>query len=218
MRSILGLALTLAVCAPAPAQEINSGAALPRFEFYAGYLILTHTGPPTFYNFQGFNALNHDGSPAGFNLGLVRPLNRLISIRGDFSGNYDKHSGSVSVPCGQPACTQVSSINPHVYEFMIGPEFTIHATSRVTPFAYALVGIAHATATFNTSGPLGALSGDTAASGLSWAGGGGLSIRLAKRLGSRFSVDYNPAFFGHLDTGARQLVRYVRISTGIVIQ
>src|SRR5215831_3205747 len=165
MRSLLVLALTLALFAPASAQEISSGSSLPRFEFYGAYLTLTHTGPPTFYNFSGFNALNHDGSPAGFNLGIIRPLNRLIAIRGDFSGNYDRHSGSVSVPCAQPPCAQVSSINPHVYEFMAGPEFTIHATRRMTPFAYVLVGIAHATATFNTSGPLGSLAGHRAASG-----------------------------------------------------
>jgi len=202
----------------ATAQEAKSGTSpVPRLGFYAGYLALVHTGPPTFYNFNGFNALNHDGSPAGFDLGILWTMNRLMAIRGDFSGSYNQHTGVFSVPCGQQTCAQSSSLNPHVYGFMAGPEFRIRSGSRVMPFAYTLLGAVHTTATFNTSGPLGTLSQDTSASGFSFAAGGGLSFRISRRVSSRVSADYSPAFFGHLDTGARQIVHYVRIGAGIVI-
>lgn len=158
------------------------------------------------------------GSPAGYDLGVLWALNRSIAIRGDFSGSYNQRIGASSVPCGQPPCpTQSTSLNPHLYEFLAGPEFRIRAESRVMPFGYVVLGAVHSTARFTTSGPLGTLSQGTSASGLGLAAGGGLAFRLARPIGSRFSVDYNPAFFGHPDTGGRQLVQYVRISAGIVL-
>jgi hypothetical protein len=218
MRSLFLLVFFVTGVATAWAQGTNSGSAsLPRFEFYAGYLSLGHQGPPTFYNFTGFNALNREGSPAGFDAGVVWSLNRLVAIRGNVSGSYNAHSGTFAVPCNQSTCEQTTSLGPHVYEFLGGPEFRFRTGSRVMPFTYAVVGAVYSTARFATSGPVATFSQDTSATGFSLAGGGGLAFRITNRLRTRFSVDYNPAFFGHLDTGERQTVQYIRFGAGIVV-
>ena len=215
-RLLLTTAFILTALRLASAQENSVSSPLPRFGYYAGYLVSIHTSSPTFYNFSGFNALDHTSSPVGFDLDLIWNLNQRIAIRGGLSGSYTKETGGLSVPCGQSMCAQSSSLTPHIYRFVGGPEFRIRA-GRVSPFAYALLGLAHSTAAFNTSGPLGIVSQASTASGISLAGGGGLSFRVTKHIEQRFSVDYNPAFFGRLDTGARQLVQYVRIGTGVEV-
>jgi len=144
-RLLLTTAFILTALRLASAQENSVSSPLPRFGYYAGYLVSIHTSSPTFYNFSGFNALDHTSSPVGFDLDLIWNLNQRIAIRGGLSGSYTKETGGLSVPCGQSMCAQSSSLTPHIYRFVGGPEFRIRA-GRVSPFAYALLGLAHSTA------------------------------------------------------------------------
>ena len=59
----------------------------------------------------------------GWNVALTGNLTRSIGITGDFSGNYESGSS--------------------LYTYMVGPTFSLR-TERVTPFAHALFGGAHA--------------------------------------------------------------------------
>ena len=59
----------------------------------------------------------------GWNVALTGNLTRSIGITGDFSGNYESGSS--------------------LYTYMVGPTFSLR-TERVTPFAHAFFGGAHA--------------------------------------------------------------------------
>ena len=101
-----------------------------------------------------------------------------------------------------------------LYNFLVGPEFKARNSTRVTPFVYALGGVAHTSATFTTPGPTFNLLLKKSDTSFALALGGGLDIRATKRLSFRGSMDYNPVFVKDSTSGTRDLVR---ISFGVLI-
>lgn len=87
-------------------------------------------------------------------------------------------------------------------------EFKARNSTRFTPFAHVLGGIAHTSATLTTPGPTFNLllkrSDNSFAMGL----GGGLDIRASKRVSFRAMMDYNPVFVNDSATGTRDFVRF----------
>src|SRR6185295_17637529 len=73
---------------------------------------------------------------------------------------------------------------------MAGPEFRMPGHSRFSPFVRALAGIAHTTARFTTELPDITYSDSHARTGLAFALGGGLDVRLSSRCSLRGTFDY----------------------------
>jgi opacity protein-like surface antigen len=116
-----------------------------------------------------------------------------------------------------PTCTTVTQdfrFKTRVYNFLAGPEFKARNSTRFTPFAYALAGVAHTSATFTTSGPTLNLLLKKSDNSLAMALGGGLNIRAGKRVSFRGTIDYNPVFIRDSGSDRRDLMR---ISLGVLI-
>ena len=100
-----------------------------------------------------------------------------------------------------------------IYNFLAGPEFKARNSTRFTPFAHALGGVAHTSATFTTPGPAFNLLLNKSDNSFAMALGGGLDIRASKRVSFRALMDYNPVFVKD-STGDRR--DFVRFSLGVL--
>lgn len=125
-----------------------------------------------------------------------------LGVVGDFGGNYGTER---VVPFCEviPVCPSPLDANAHVQTFVAGPRVSV-SVGKITPFAQALFGGAHTSATgtnfFN--------SDNSFATAL----GGGLDLRLAKTIGWRVQGDYlQTRFFG----GSQNNFRF---STGLVVR
>ena len=122
-------------------------------EIFGGYQYLHVnsgvSGAPSF-NFNGWNA-----AVSGY-------FTRNLGITADFSGNYGT----------------VSSVNTRIYSYLFGPVVRFPNSSRVTPFAHALFGGAHISASATGFG-----SGSD--SGFAWAAGGGLDVNASSHVAVR---------------------------------
>ena len=139
---------------------------------------------------------------------------------GDFSAHFSHDQGPITLtpPCAQPSCppvTQSAELNPRLFNFLAGPEIKGRNRTRLTPFAHALFGMAHTTATFRTAGPALTLSRTDADTGFAMTYGGGLEVRVLSRVSFRTSLDYSKAFVG-ASALPPQRVNSVGYSAGIV--
>jgi len=76
--------------------------------------------------------------------------------------------------------------------------------------------LAHGNASFTMSGPVVSFSLKTSETGFAAAMGGGADIRLMKRLSFRTGMDFNPAWVGRDDSGAKTVIKNVRLWGGIL--
>ena len=182
----------------------------PKVEIFAGYSALGEAnGPGISFGTGSINATyNANG---GFEASLIRNFSKHIGIKGDFSAHFNNESASGLLTFCNPACTtatQTFQLKTRVYNFLAGPEFKARNSTRFTPFAHVLGGVAHTSATFTTPGPTFNLllkkSDNSFAMGL----GGGLDIRASKRVSFRAMMDYNPVFVNDSASGTRDFVRF----------
>jgi opacity protein-like surface antigen len=125
-----------------------------------------------------------------------------LGVVGDFGGNYGTER---VVPFCEviPICPSPLNAQAHVQTFLAGPRASV-SIGKVTPFAQALFGGAHTSA----SGT-GFSSSDTS---FATALGGGVDLRLAKTLAWRVQGDYlQTRFF----TSSQNNFRF---STGLVVR
>ena len=136
------------------------------------------------------------GSYSYFRLGNSNGINQ-----NGFSGSvaYSHHwfgiTGDFGVYHASPA-----GISTNTYTFLFGPRLTLRNPSGINPFAQALVGGSHLTA-----------SGFGSTNDFAFSVGGGVDIGIAPRLFLRPQVDY----IGIRESG--QTVNCTRASVGIVI-
>lgn len=191
------LALTLAlvsnICALAQSNDDFKKA-----EFFVGYSYGqadAHFSPnPNIYR---------DRTPLhGFNASAVFNVSRYFGIKGDVSGAY--HKANVSFPVvpisGTSTSTILLSSKNSLYNFLGGVQIKDNASaSRLKPFAHALVGAAFRKNSIPGMTCIGTIicPGSTSETNLAMAFGGGLDIRLNRRVDIRaFQIDYNPIRFG----------------------
>lgn len=213
------LALMLAICGTtwSRAQESNFKQ-FPKYEIFGGYVAAGQAD--TDLNFPGVTT----GVPSTFSsthgaeASFLYNFNRVLGLKGDFS--VQPHSegfhGSVCAPL---PCTPVMLnvvINPKLFNFLAGPEFKLRNHSRFTPYVHGLVGLAHGNASFTVSGAFGSVSLKTSETGFAAAMGGGADIRLSHRFSFRTGMDFNPAWVGRDDSGARTAIKNVRLWGGIL--
>jgi len=180
----------------------------PKLEFFAGYSAL---GENKIISFGSLFAGGGYASTAGFETSLIRNFTRHIGVKADFSAHFSTKRPTTIC---NPTCTtapQDSRLKTRVYDFLAGPEFKARNSTRLTPFVYALGGLAHTSAQFTTPGPTFNLKQHN--NSFAMALGGGLDLRATKRMSIRGSIDYNPVFISDSAGGRHDLVR---ISLGVL--
>lgn len=183
----------------------------PKVEVFVGYSALGEA------NGRGISLAPNSSLPAnynaeaGFETSVIRNFSKHFGIKGDFSAHFNNESASGLLTFCNPGCTtatQTFELKTRVYNFLAGPEFQARNSTRFTPFAHVLAGVAHTSATFTTPGPTFNLllkkSDNSFAMGL----GGGLDIRASKRVSFRAMMDYNPVFVNDSASGTRDFVRF----------
>ncbi len=188
---ILALTLTLVsgICALAQSDdEFKKG------EFFIGYSYgqadVHFSNNPNIYR-AGRSGLS------GFNASGVYNVSRYFGIKGDVSGTYNKkqYSFPAIVLPGNPATTLTFEGKTSLYNFLGGVQIKDNAAkTRLKPFAHALVGVGMR----KSSADIGCVTtiicpGAPSEKGLAMAFGGGLDIRVNRRVDIRaFQIDYNP--------------------------
>lgn len=201
-----------AIRASAQADEVK------RTEFFAGYSfgsagVNFGFGPVGEQVYRGRSG--HDG----FNGSGVVNVGRYVGIKGDVSGTYKNGRFSFQVPSliqSNPTTTVAFDAKASLYNFLAGVQIKDNAsTRRLKPFVHAMVGAAHRRNEIEGGGmvciAIIPCPGSTTETGFAGGFGGGLDLRLNKRLALRlFQVDYNPIKF---NAGWDHNFRF---STGIV--
>jgi opacity protein-like surface antigen len=208
--------LLMCSAASALAQQPNKDD-YPKVEVFVGYSALGEA------NSRGISlgadrrvGGNYAAEP-GFETSIIRNFSKHFGIKGDFSAHFKNDSASGPITSCTPACTTVTQdfqLKTRVYNFLAGPEFKARNSTRFTPFAHVLGGVARTSATFTTPGPTFNLLLKKSDNSFAMALGGGIDIRASKRVSFRGLMDYNPVFVHDSTSGTRDLVR---ISLGVLI-
>ena len=183
----------------------------PKVEVFVGYSALGEANSRGI-SFGADRRITGDyGTNTGFEASLIRNFSKHFGIKGDFSAHFSDESGRGPITACTPTCTTVTQdaqLKSRVYNFLAGPEFKARNSTRFTPFAHVLGGVAHTSANFTTPGPTFNLllkkSDNSFAMGL----GGGLDIRASQRVSFRAMMDYNPVFVRDSASGTRDFVRF----------
>jgi hypothetical protein len=193
----------------------------PRIEVFGGYSSL-ETNDHTF-QFADIGPVSHldfDEGGRGFETAVIGNLSRWVGVVGDFSAYFSTNQFPVQavttcsqLPC--PTSTQLGSINPRLFNFLGGPEIKWRNHSRLAPFFHTLIGAAHSSATFSTTGSALNLSRTDAETGFAMRCGGGLDVRITRRFSFRTLVMYSQAFVGS-NALPRQRVDALAWSSGLL--
>jgi opacity protein-like surface antigen len=210
IRLAFSIAVLLCSAVMASAQSPNPDE-YPKVEFFVGYSALGEA------NGRGISLAPNSSVPAnynakaGFETSIIGNFKKWFGIKGDFSAHFNNESDRGLLTFCNPGCTTATQdfqLKTRVYNFLAGPEFKARNSTRFTPFAHVLGGVAHTSATFTTPGPTFNLllkkSDNSFAMGL----GGGLDIRASKRVSFRGVLDYNPVFVRDSPSGTRDFVRF----------
>ena len=188
----------------------------PKVEVFVGYSALGEANSRGI-SFGADRRITGDyGTNTGFEASLIRNFSKHFGIKGDFSAHFSDESGRGPITACTPTCTTVTQdaqLKSRVYNFLAGPEFKARNSTRFTPFAHVLGGVAHTSANFTTPGPTFNLLLKKTDNSFAMALGGGLDIRASKRVSFRAMMDYNPVFVNDSTTGTRD---FVRISLGVL--
>ena len=188
----------------------------PKLEVFAGYSALGEASSRGIRFGPSASITGNYATKAGFEASVIRNFTRHFGLKGDFSAHINNESGRGPITACNPTCvtvTQDNQLKTRVYDFLGGPEFKARNSTRFTPFAYALAGVARTTANFTTPGPILNLLLKKSDNSFAMALGGGFDIRATKRVSFRGSMDYNPVFVHDSTAGTRD---FVRISLGVL--
>ena len=214
IRLFFCVALLMMFAAVALAQN-TSRDEYPKVEIFAGFSALGEN--PREINFGTGRSIGRGyATPTGFEISVVRNWTRHIGLKGDFSAHFKNDADRGLLTICTPTCTTATQdfqLKTRVYNFLAGPEFKARNSTRFTPFAHVLAGVAHTSANFTTSGPAFNIFLQRRDTGFAMALGGGLDIRATKRLSFRAQLDYNPVFIHDSTNGTRD---FVRISLGVL--
>lgn len=212
----LALALALFTFFSSRAVAQNSDdAAFPKLEGFAGYsgvltgFVLIKTGP-------GSSGQTDLDSVAGFEGAIIGNVNKVLGIKGDASIHFGRYKEpDFTVPCGLPACpTQLANSHTRMFNFLVGPELKLRNHTRATPFADGLFGITRTSTRFSTSGAAFNFSGSTGDTAFGMAFGGGIDVRVTRRISFRFSSDYGLAYGQTGPSGSSKTLNSWRFSFG----
>jgi len=149
--------------------------------------------------FVGYSRLPADGddfprqTSHGAHVGLTVDVTNWFGLVGEFAGQFDRADPLGPILNGEQARSRV-------IEYLFGPRFVAHV-GQFRLFGHGLVGMARG----DTGSPLSRFSGD----GLTFGGGGGIDVRLRRRVAIRTQFD---ALFSFADI----VERNSRLGVGLV--
>jgi|SRR5215469_10299485 len=154
-----------------------------------------------------FDGENDSANTYGWNGSAAFHFSRYLGVAADFSGNYRSENLKFFAITG--------TANVHIYTYTFGPVVSWNSGGRVSPFVHTLFGGAHLrpTACVIFSGSPDEC-GSGSAMGFAAMVGGGVDLRLRRRLSYRLvQVDWVrlPSQFGGTNNN-------VRASTGLVFR
>lgn len=190
--------VTFVMAASATVLEAQTSGEQPKNEFFAGY------------SFQSadINTLTidpHRTPQNGVNLEYTRNITRHIGLTGDASAHFHRETHSTGL--------STFSSQRDQYFILGGLQLKPGNEKRVQPFAQALFGVSLFRGFTSDIRPSGNVYTYDDATSFAMALGGGLDVRVSKRIAVRIiQADYTPTFFG----SGRQ--DNFRISAGIVFR
>jgi opacity protein-like surface antigen len=197
MRKLIMLAVLMVCCA----STIFAQSDEPKVEVFAGYSFLATQSritnrdirtlggitPDEFKNITGVELTGNDRfmPTNGFEASVRRYFSKRVGLTADFSGYYHRETTRF-------AGTLLRS-NTSVYTILGGPHVRFANKTRLTPFIHALVGAARLRTSYTEIGSTDPVTATDSSTRLAMAFGGGLDLRLSKRVSLRlFQLDYSP--------------------------
>jgi opacity protein-like surface antigen len=155
---------------------------VPKAEVFAGF---------QYGRINDLRAVNTGLNTSGFTVEGTYNVNKVLGVVADFGASY-------------------SNKQTNLYSYMFGPRVSLRNNSRITPFAHALFGGAHASRVpANTPGTF------KSASGFAMALGGGLDVKLTQRVSLRpFQGEYYYTRIG-VNNLQRDSQSHLRLSFGV---
>jgi len=149
----------------------------------------------------------------GFHLSAADYFTKRFGVTADFSAHFDNRSDVFD--------TNATRSKFSLYNITGGPQLRFPNTSRLTPFAHVLAGIARRNLTETLSDGTSFFTDHNTSFAMNL--GGGVDYRLNDRFAWRiFQFDYNPIFLRsrtiNSTTFPDQTLNGFRFSTGIVIK
>ena len=218
MRHVM-LALALTAWCPRAIQAQETAQSIPKIE-----VLVAYPGVVTEYFFidagPSLAARTNLDSRRGVETAVIRNVNGYLGIKGDFSAHFGHYRDTDEIPCVRPCATATQEVATHskLFDFLVGPEIKARNHTRATPFAHALFGVAHSTATLDTAGKALNLSRTVTHTGFAMAFGGGADVRIARGVSARVSVDYGSVSGGREADGTPERMASVRVSTGLLFR
>lgn len=197
MRKLIMLAVLIICCASSSFAQSDE----PNVEVFAGYSFLATQSritnrdirtlggvtPDEFRTITGVELTGNDRfmPTNGFEASVTRYFSKRVGLTADFSGYYHRETTRF-------AGTLLSS-NTSVYTILGGPHVRFANKTRLTPFVHALVGAARVRTSYAEIGSTNPVTATDSSTRLAMAFGGGLDLRLGKRVSLRlFQLDYSP--------------------------
>jgi hypothetical protein len=203
-------------CAPFAVGQETNARSYPRVEAFAGFAAVeTNDHSFQFADIGPVGHLDFDEKGRGFEAAMIGNVSRYLGIMGGFSAHFSSNEFAVPFTSFSSTTTQAGTINPRLFTFLVGPEIKARNHTRLTPFVHALFGVAHSTATFQTTGPVINFSRTDAETGFAMAFGGGGDIRITRRFSIRGMITYQQAFLGSNDLPS-QRVNALGWSSGVL--
>lgn len=137
----------------------------------------------------------------GFEAAAVGNVHRFFGIKGDFSAAYRSKdfSSPIITNNGATTTTYTGRSKNSLYNFLGGVQVKDNSSeTKVKPFAHVLLGVGYGRSSYTCStssagGSCSSFNNALSRTGFAGAFGGGLDVRLNKRIGLRvIQVDYNP--------------------------
>lgn len=167
--------------------------------------------------FGGYSLFHADGGGNlhGWNASVAANLNRWFGLVVDFSGHYGSESFR-AVPVVRPFPPLpglATSVDSNLHLFLGGPRLSYRKSGRLTPFGHVLLGAARSHVDGKIEGPSFTVRFSDTSTAFAMALGGGLDLKLSKRVALRLiQADYLLTPFGD-DTQNN-----ARISAGLIFR
>jgi len=183
-------------------------------EFFAGYSFESvNTGVSSSDFTATTTSLDNRFKTNGLNLSAADYFTKRLGVAADFSANFNTRSDTFGSTASQSRFS--------IYNITGGPQLRFPSSSKLTPFAHVLAGIArrNLTETF-TDGTANFTDTNTS---FTMNLGGGVDYRLNSRFAWRIAqFDYNPIFLRDRTVNSvtfpSRTLNGFRFSTGIVIK
>jgi opacity protein-like surface antigen len=183
-------------------------------EFFVGYSFESvNTGVSSSDLTATTTSFDNRFKASGLNLSAADYFTKRLGVAADFSAHFNSRTDTFGTTAGQSKFS--------LYNITGGPQLRFPSSSKVTPFAHVLVGLARRNLTETFTG--GTTSFADLNTSFAMNLGGGVDYKLSSRFAWRIAqFDYNPIFLRSRTLNSvifpSRTLNGFRFSTGIVIK